>query len=217
MNPEFWHSKWEKNEIGFHLKSVHPLLKKFLPQVSVKPNAKVFVPLCGKTLDIGYLLQQGFDVVANELNNLAVEQLFTDLGLTPEISKWQGGQCYRHVNLTIWTGDYFSLSQEQLGKVDWVYDRAALIALPESMREQYALQMQNITCNAPQLLIALDYDQSVMAGPPFSVAEQEITRHYQDNYKIELLSRKDIIEHEAKFASRGLSSMFESVYALTAK
>lgn len=217
MNPEFWHDKWQKNEIGFHLKSVHPLLKKFLLLMPKQGYTTVFVPLCGKTLDISYLLEQGYQVVANELSNVAVEQLFADLNLEPEVSDWQGGQCYKSDRLTIWAGDFFALNQEQLGNVTWVYDRAALIALPEVMRKRYARHMLAITNNAPQLLIALEYDQHLMQGPPFSVSEQELLDHYSTDYKLNNLYRKDIIELESKFASRGLTALHESVYSLVAQ
>ncbi len=149
MTPEFWQNKWQKNEIGFHLKSVHPQLKKYLSNMPGGSGIKVFVPLCGKTLDIGFLLENGYDVVANELSELAVEQLFSDLAVTPSIKTWQGGKCYYSERLTIWVGDYFALSQEDLGQVDWVYDRAALIALPEGIRREYASQMERITKQAP--------------------------------------------------------------------
>lgn len=46
----------------------------------------MFVPLCGKSRDMGWLRAQGFTVVGAELSRLAVEQFFGELGLAPEIS-----------------------------------------------------------------------------------------------------------------------------------
>lgn len=214
MNLDFWHEKWNKNEIGFHLKDVHPLLKRYLTAQRLEDVKTVFVPLCGKTLDIQYLLDLGLTVVANELSESAVMQLFDSLGLNPDLDQWPGGQCYRANNITVWVGDFFELSKEQLGSIDLIYDRAALIALPTDMRAEYALHLSSITANAKQFLITLFYDQVLMSGPPFSISATEVSAHYENRYKIKVISDKEIIEHEAKFASRGLTSLVESAYFL---
>ena len=215
MESKFWHEKWDKNEVGFHLKKTHPLLQKHLNKERLDSIKTVFVPLCGKTLDIQYLLELGFNVVANELSEKAVQSLFEGLNIKPEITTWSGGKCYSEAGLKVWVGDFFELKPEQLGYIDLVYDRAALIALPEDMRIKYAKHLMNVSNSAPQLLITLTYDQSVMAGPPFSVDKSEVNKHYDNTYSIEELSSKDIIEYESKFASRGLHSLVESAYWLT--
>lgn len=214
MNPEFWHDKWERNEIGFHLKQIHPLVIKYLSAEKLGDVSKVFVPLCGKTMDIGYLLEQGKQVVANELSEAAVKQLFADLSLTPNVTPWQGGQCYQVENLTVWVGDYFELTHSEVSDIDLIYDRAALIALPEEMRKSYAQHMLTLASKAKQLLLTLTYNQTEMAGPPFSVPEAEVKIHYADTKKIQCLSQKDVIEYEPKFAERGLKSLVESAYWL---
>lgn len=214
MNPEFWHDKWERNEIGFHLKQIHPLVIKYLSAEKLEDVSKVFVPLCGKTMDIGYLLEQGKQVVANELSEAAVKQLFADLSLTPNVTPWQGGQCYQAENLTVWVGDYFELTHSEVSDIDLIYDRAALIALPEEMRKSYVQHMLTLAPKAKQLLLTLTYNQAEMAGPPFSVSEAEVKIHYADTKQIQCLSQKDVIEYEPKFAGRGLKSLVESAYWL---
>ena len=215
MDLEFWHEKWNKNETGFHLKQTHPLLKKHLTADRLNAIKTVFVPLCGKTLDIQYLLDLGLNVVANELSEVAVQELFKGLDVEPEISEWSGGACYSTGKLKVWVGDFFELTAEQLESVDLVYDRAALIALPRDMRDSYAKHIKSITGNAPQFLITLAYDQNIMSGPPFSVDKKEVEQHYAEMYEIGVLSSKEIIEYESKFASRGLTSLVESAYWLS--
>jgi len=217
MNPEFWHDKWARNELGFHLKQVHPLLHKHLTPARRQTIKTVFVPLCGKTVDIGWLLDQGFQVVANELSESAIKTLFADLGLTPRISEWQGGACYQAQQLTVWVGDFFQLGGAELQNIDLVYDRAALIALPAAMREQYSAQLKRWLPNTAQLLITLDYDQNQMSGPPFAVSADEVQQHYAQAWEIQCLSQKDILEHEAKFAQRGLTALTEAAFWLSPK
>lgn len=48
MQHEFWHQKWQKNEIGFHLSQPHPLLVKYTGSLNLFPNSRIFIPLWGK-------------------------------------------------------------------------------------------------------------------------------------------------------------------------
>ena len=80
MDSDFWHKKWEDNQIGFHRSSVNPLLVRFLSVLGLAPGARVFLPLCGKTRDIAWVRDQGFRVAGAELSRMAIEQLFDELG-----------------------------------------------------------------------------------------------------------------------------------------
>jgi len=218
MEHTFWHNKWEINQVGFHLDYVHPLLKRNLELFQVngvlKNPGKIFIPLCGKTLDIEFLLSQGCEVTAVELSEIAVKEVFNQLKIVPVISSWLGGEVYQYENLTIFVGDYFSLTQKEIGSISFVYDRAALIALPEKMRLEYAQHMAKITQYAPQLLITLDYDQNIAGGPPFAVSSQEVEALYGGIYPIQLLEEADIIEEEPRFKAKGLTSFFQRAYKL---
>jgi len=218
MEHTFWHNKWEINQVGFHLDYVHPLLKRNLELFQVngvlKNPGKIFIPLCGKTLDIEFLLSQGCEVTAVELSEIAVKEVFNQLKIVPVISSWLGGEVYQYENLTIFVGDYFSLTQKEIGSISFVYDRAALIALPEEMRLEYAQHMAKITQYAPQLLITLDYDQNIAGGPPFAVSSQEVEALYGGIYPIQLLEEADIIEEEPRFKAKGLTSFFQRAYKL---
>ncbi|MBA53509.1 MAG: thiopurine S-methyltransferase [Pseudomonadales bacterium] len=187
MDPQFWHSKWQSNEIGFHMNEANPMLLAHFQRLQLQPGQRVFVPLCGKTLDIAWLLDQGFRVVGVELSILAIDQLFAELGVAPEVTEYEELIHYRAPNLDVFIGDLFLVSAALLGEVDAVYDRAALVALPADMRAEYTRHVVSITAAAPQLLITFDYDQSLLPGPPFCVNEAEVRRHYESSYKIQLL------------------------------
>lgn len=79
MEADFWHGKWARNEIGFHRSEANPLLVAHLDSLGLKPSARIFLPLCGKTLDIGWLLSNGFQVIGAELSEAAVVQLLRSL------------------------------------------------------------------------------------------------------------------------------------------
>lgn len=192
MEADFWHRKWESNEIGFHEGAPNSLLVKYFGELGLAPGDRVFVPLCGKTQDINWLLAQGCRVAGAELSEVAVRQWFEESGVTPTINEQGPLMRYSAPDVDIFVGDIFSLSREALGAVDAVYDRAALVALPEDMRTRYTAHLRAITREAAQLLICFEYDQSVMAGPPFSISDAEVRRHYEAVYVPRLLERRDV-------------------------
>lgn len=187
MDIDFWNERWERKEIAFHMSEVNSMLIKHFPKVSLEKQKRIFIPLCGKTLDIGWLLAQNYKIVGIELNESAVKSLFIELKIKPAIFKIANFIIYKYENVEIFVGDFFNLSEIILGKVDLIYDRAALVALPKDMRKGYICHLLNITNKASQLLITYEYDQNIMKGPPFCVDSMEIREYYLDTYSLILL------------------------------
>jgi thiopurine S-methyltransferase len=192
MQHDFWHAKWQKNEIGFHLPKANSLLVKNFSALQLKQGARVFLPLCGKTLDIAWLLAQGFHVAGAELSKVAIEDLFKQLHLTPTMCNLGEITHYSATHIDMYVGDIFKVTPTMLGKVDAVYDRAALVALPDEMRKAYVVNLMALTNKVPQLLICFEYNQSVHAGPPFSICEDEVKQHYQSHYDLTLLASETL-------------------------
>lgn len=192
MDAEFWHQRWRDNQIGFHQGRTNALLEAHFGELALARGARVFLPLCGKTRDIAWLVAQGFRISGIELSRIAVEQLFADLALAPETIPVGGLILYRAADIAIFAGDLFDLDAAALGAVDAVYDRAALVALPADTRPRYAAHLAAITGDAPQFLVSFDYDQQAMAGPPFSVPEREIRELYRATHAVSLAGRRDV-------------------------
>ena len=216
MEPAFWHNRWQENKIGFHLEEVNPYLIAHWPQLGLSNATRVLVPLCGKSCDLVWLAQQGMQVVGVELSELAVEAFFTEQGLAYEKQAHALGTVYRAENIQIWCADYFALTAEHIGPVDAVYDRAALIAMPENMRAEYVRQTAALAGQVPQLLITLVYPQQQMTGPPFAVDEQEVAQYYQASYRgaEQPAVSVDVLAEHAHFAQRGLTVLRENIYFL---
>jgi len=192
MEADFWHERWQNNQIGFHEGAPNTLLTAHFAALGVPAGATVFVPLCGKTNDLAWLRAQGYRVVGAELSRLAVEQFFAEQGLTPTITPAGKFERFESEGVTILVGDLFGLDRTMLGPVDAIYDRAALVALPEPMRNRYAPHLLALTGSAPQLLVTFEYDQSRATPPPHSVPETEVRRHYGTAYRVELAERRDV-------------------------
>jgi thiopurine S-methyltransferase len=193
MDANFWHQKWQKGDIGFHKSEVNPLLIKHFGQLNLAKGSRVLLPLCGKTRDFSWLLAGGYRVVGAELSELAIHELFNDLGVEPKISKIGKLTRYCAKDIDIFVGDIFDVSAEDLGLVDAIYDRAALVAMPANMRNQYTAHLMKITNAAPQLLICYEYNQQLMDGPPFSVGEAEVKHHYAAAYQLQSVESRDVI------------------------
>ena len=192
MDAEFWHGKWARRELGFHQAQAHPFLVAWLAALELAPRSRVLVPLCGKTLDIGWLLASGYRVAGVELSETAIDELFDELGIQPEVTALGALKRYTASSIDIFVGDIFELSASALGPVDAIYDRAALVALPERMRAPYAEHLVQITQAASQLLVCFEYDQQCMAGPPFSVSADEVRLHYAGRYLLRCAERADV-------------------------
>ncbi len=210
MEQEFWYKKWEDNEIGFHLSQTNPMLIRHISSLKLQPASRVFLPLCGKTLDIAWLVKQGFQVCGVELSAKAVKELFDYLPVSPEIIKKGALTEYSAPHIKIYQGDIFQLTEQMVGAIDMIYDRAALVALPKTMSLEYCKHLVEITRSAPQLLISFEYDQNQMFGPPFSVNWEEIREHYLDIYQIDLLESAKV-----EGGLKGVCEADELVYKLS--
>ena len=217
MEADFWLDRWREGQTGFHQERVTPLLAKYWPTLGLPASAHVLVPLCGKTLDMIWLLEQGHRVTGVELSPLATQQFFDENGLHPTVSNTPFGQVYTADAISIVCGDIFSLNAKQLGVFEGVYDRAALIALPPDMRARYVDHVYGqLAPNYKGLLITLNYDQALMAGPPFSVNSVEVQTLYSPHSLAKLIDCREIIDKEPKFKERGLQSLETLVFELSA-
>lgn len=192
MDASFWHQRWKENDIGFHKSEANPVLVKYFNKLSLAEGSRVFVPLCGKTLDIAWLLSKGFRVAGAELSKMAIEQLFAELEVEPNISGAGKLKRYSAKRIDIFLGDFFDLSRTALCPLDAVYDRAALVALPKELRHRYTEHLTDITDNVPQLLVNYGYDQKLFEGPPFSISNKEVNQHYRDRYDLTLLASTNV-------------------------
>ena len=192
MEPAFWQDRWKQQQIAFHKQQPNKLLREYFSQLSLPKGSRIVVPLCGKTTDLPWLIDQDYEVVGIELNQGAVENVVDAIGGIKQVHQLDHHTRYRLDSAEIFLGDIFDLTKSLLGPVDAIYDRAALVAFPANMRSNYAQHLMALTNNAPQFLISYEYDQAQTEGPPFSVTGDEISALYQSHYKRELIAQVDI-------------------------
>lgn len=215
MEKTFWTERWKRRDIGFHQPHVHDQLKQFWPTLGLSVGSTVFVPLAGKSCDMVWLATQGHRVVGVELSDVAVKEFFKDGGQTPKITSDGPFDHFSAGPFNLYRGDFFEMSAEMVGDVVAVYDRAALIALPADLRERYAKKLASIIpTTAIIFLVALDYPEHELSGPPFSVTREEVQRLYGDAFDIQVLEARDGLEASGNLRHRGVTQLQETAYVL---
>jgi thiopurine S-methyltransferase len=216
VQPEFWHDRWRTAQIGFHQSAVDRHLAAYWPKLNLAAKASVFVPLCGKSLDLLWLRDQGHAVIGVEISAVAVESFFMEHGIPARRRSLDDFDVYEADRLALFRGDFFKLTPALLGSVSAVYDRAALISWTPELRAEYVERITKLTRPGTEmLLIAVEYPQAEMSGPPFCVTGDEIDRLYGKRHTIEQLGRHEILALEPRLRARGLTELHEVCYRLT--
>ena len=215
MHHDFWHERWGTGQIGFHQSAVHPFLARWWPKLGLPADARVYVPLCGKSLDMVWLAERGHRIVGSELSAIAIRDFFSGRGLEPTHSAL--GTFVRHCAgpYELLEGDALALTPGVSGPVAAAYDRAALVALPPEMRAAYAGSMARLLATGAQaLLVAFEYPQEMKGGPPFSVDAAEIHRLFEPAFEVAQVERLDVLAENPKFAELGIPALYETAFVL---
>jgi thiopurine S-methyltransferase len=216
VDNKHWLDRWQEDRIGFHEANVNRHLQNWFPRLAPAPGSGIFLPLCGKAVDIHWIARQGFEVVGIELSSIAIEAFFAENSLDFERVETDRFAEYKSESITLLQGDFFDLKHDNLSNCQLVYDRAALIALERHDRPRYYDHMLSILpASCDMLLISLEYDQTEMQGPPFSVPTEEIIQRYRDTFSIHALETSNIIDERPRWRKVGLSALQETVFSLT--
>jgi len=216
MHPDFWLDRWRNGQTGFHQASVDGDLIRHWQALALPKSSRVFVPLCGKSLDLLWLRDQGQAVVGIDLSDIAVQAFFAENGIAARRRRAPGFDLYEADNLRLLQGDFFALTPQLLGNVAAVYDRASLVSWMPEMRTRYVEHLTALTdAGSETLLVTLEYSQAEIPGPPFSVDAEEVRRLYSPHHTVHELERRDILADEPRMRARGVSSLIDVCYRIT--
>ena len=215
VHHDFWHERWQTGQVGFHQSTVHPFLARWWPTLGVPAAARVYVPLCGKSLDMVWLAERGHAIVGTELSPIAIREFFAGQGLEPARAAHGGFIHHSAGPFTILEGDALALTTDRAGPIEAVYDRAALVALPPDMRAAYAASLARLVSpGALGLLVAFEYPQEMKGGPPFSVEAAEIHALFDAAFMVREVERLDVLAASPKFAEIGIPALHETAVIL---
>ena len=216
MENTVWECRWLEGQIGFHREDYNPHLLKHWFELQQQEGDSVFLPLCGKTLDMMWLKQAGLSVYGAELVELAVNAFYQEHGLAPEITDCGVYKLWQDRGIHIIEGDFFTLPAS-IVNCTLFYDRAALIALPPALRKNYVQQLMKVAPKLEQgLLVSLEYEQTKAGGPPFSVEQEEVEQLFTPYFHISKLeaSREPC---RGVLKEQGVNEVIEVIYKLERK
>ena len=218
MEAKFWQEKWESKIIGFNQAKVNPLLSRFSDHLKKHPG-DIFVPLCGKSIDMVFLQNETHKrIIGSELVDSAIQEFYLENEFTYTVEQSKNLKIYQNKDFQLIQGDLFQIEAQYLENVSWIYDRASIVALPKKMREQYAQFIIDRMPKANILMILFEYDDSKkIIGPPFSVTQEEVQSLFGNHYSIELLESYSSQPKKPKFVENQITEILENVYLLTAK
>lgn len=189
MDANFWLERWARDQIGFHQAAPHPMLRAHWARLELAPGSRVFVPLCGKSHDLAWLHEAGHVVTGIELSDIAVRDFLREHGVVAERRETGPLACFEAPGYRLFQGDFFALGDTTLGHCDAIYDRAALVALPPTLRRAYVERLDTLAVpGTAMLLITVGYDTNRLQPPPFVVGEAEVEALYGAHWHIERLA-----------------------------
>ena len=208
-----WEFRWQEDRIGFHLKRVNPYLMRFFDQLLYQNPDRVFVPLCGKTLDLCWLTTKTKKVIGVELVSKAVQNFFDENNIDYLIQQDETIQKFSSNSIDIYLGDFFDLNPEQTSSFKAIYDRASIVAIEKPERREYIDHLISFLDPAGRiLLITMEYYQNQMEGPPYSVPAKEIESLFAPLGSLKLLETCDILDD--RFRNKGLTRLLEHVFLI---
>lgn len=215
VHREFWLERWRTQQIGFHQSEVNAHLRRHWASLEVASGQAVFVPLCGKSLDMLWLAEHGHRVIGVELAESAVRAFFDEAGMPFQMERERHLLRYSHDAVTIYCGDVMDLTGLHMRGVGGVYDRAGLIALPPRLRAHYADHLQRIVPDGSRmLLLTLEYEQSKVSGPPHAVLEDEVRALFAARCRVDTLCRATTRALPPGFAEAGVADASEAAYRI---
>ena len=219
LDPKFWLDLWRSGGAGLqrllHAETANDALLRHWPGLDLGPGAPVLVPMCGKSVDLHWLRQQGHPVTGVELSSLAIDAFFSEASLAPDVDDLGEFALWRSDSIRVLQGDFFNLTAPIVGGAQAVYDRLALVALPAHQRAGYVDHLLRVVEEqASILLITLEYDELLVAGPPYSVLPEEVALLYGDRCEIEQVETtlsEDVPPH---FAAQGVPHVVMATYRI---
>ncbi len=193
MDASFWHNRWQTNQTGWHERAVNPLLITHFPSLNVPPGGRVFVPLCGKSLDLGWLLSRGYAVAGAELSELAVTQLFAELGMEPTVSqKSESTDSFAERRSTF----SWAISLTCLARSSAPSMRSMTEPHWSRYRKPCGYSTRRISRPSrrwlPNSSSAMSTTRPSCQGLRFPSPADELHRHYSDSYTLTLLARVEV-------------------------
>lgn len=213
LTAEDWHKRyWEDNNLYFHCEEPHDMLVKFYDRICGERNERIFLPLCGKSVDLMWLANRGHEVVGLEFSDIAVKAVFEESNQEYNVLTQDNFDVYKakNVPLTIYKGDFFLITNKLLGKFDAVWDRGGFTAIEAERRSEYVKILLTLLQETGKvLLFSVNFDTSSYGGPPYPASIENV-KDYFGNCKVE-----EIDQEVTPRSQWDVDDFFRSIYLIS--
>ncbi|ELT88821.1 hypothetical protein CAPTEDRAFT_201073 [Capitella teleta] len=158
--------------------------------ISGRRGIRIFLPLCGKSLDIQFLRSKGHKIVGVEFAEMPIRAFLEEHSIEYELADMPSieGQVFKALDgsLKIYQCDIFKFDASAEDLFDAVWDRGAFGAINHHQREQYVDLLKMILKPDSKILLnTFNYDQREYSGPPHCLLDEDIQRLFGDFFTIE--------------------------------
>lgn len=172
-----WKKKWDSGMTRWHQPDVYWALKKH-GDAYITESSRVLVPLCGKTVDLVYLAAKVKEVVGVEGVVKGVKEFMQEnpdlcIKATEPRSNFDS---FRGDKIWMFCGDFFHFGPSVAGEYDFIWDRAAMVAIDPSMREEYVKVLESVLKPGGVLLLSgyIRPKNDLTTGPPFTLNKDQV-------------------------------------------
>ncbi|KAL7634077.1 UNVERIFIED_CONTAM: hypothetical protein RMT77_015405 [Armadillidium vulgare] len=221
-NYSYWEKLWSTKVTPFHQREVCPFLLKISSNLNFVSPKRVFIPLCGKALELKWFYDEGFEVVGVDLISIPAEEFFKEHNLTFKIRELPWAKVYESSDqrIKIYVADIFSVEPEDVGKFDVIWERADYTVVKIAEREKYSKLMKQL-CKEKFVHFLCTLQFEVLVGrydtPPRPLSHEETKKLYGDWCKVDLIEEENGLKYYPEFKSSGINTLRQSCFILTPK
>jgi len=219
---DYWDKRWKNNDAKWHRLEASAFLVAYQNELFAdRTNIKVFLPLCGKSLDLKWLANLGHKVVGVECCSLPVESFFQEHHME-HVRERVSEQCTRYKStddmIHIYHCDLFHFTPQMDCQFDALWDRGSLVAINPDDRKQYVDLMLSLMHNdCRYLLNTVEYDDRDFKGPPSNVPQSTVHQLYGERCHIRRLCEQDFLAHARSTFSDNMEYYRSCLYVIKLK
>ncbi|XP_062578286.1 thiopurine S-methyltransferase-like [Saccostrea cucullata] len=195
MTVESWKESWETSDIGFHNPNLNEEFLKYNKRMLTRPGMRIFVPLCGKAVEMKWLADHGYKVVGLEVAPVPCKAFFEENNIPYKISEIGAiqGEKYESLdeNIVIYSCDFFHLTVGICGEFDGIWDCGGLNAMDIEDRVSYIHKIRTFMGKGCiNLTEFVNFDKS-MSDVPWSMSTEDLQKGFGEGFKVEFLTKEE--------------------------
>ena len=163
-----------------------------------KKNLDIFLPLCGRSPDMIWLVSQGHRVTGVEWLESVIQRFFTENNLEYDVKTGVNGGKERglvysakNIPITIYCCDMFSVTSEAIDKFDCILDIGSMASQPPAVYSEYSIICRTLLKPKGSILLStFNFDQPLRNYPPFACPLEQIQKMYGVEFDIVLAQKE---------------------------